>query len=409
MGLRYIRAGKLVDGTGSATISDGALLIDGERIAEVGPAAAVPCPEQAEQLEFPELTVMPGLVDCHVHLNNKGDGNPIVGREPGDDDLRLLQMSVGLQTALQNGITTLREAGAARRTAFSLKEALRRGIITGPRISVAGRPVTIVGGHAWPSGGEASGVDGVRTAIRQLCKEGADWIKIMGSGGGTPGTIPHRASFTAEEFNAAVDQAHALNRLTGSHVSGIEAIERALDASIDMLIHCAFYDTSGNYRFVPELAKRIADAGVWVNPTIHIRRVRIWRLERIAQERHLTEEEQRELDTQRKFHDERCDYFRGLMAAGVKQVAGSDSGYSYFRVGDFADEVEAMATEGMGAAAAVRAGTLDSAESMGLGREVGSLERGKYADLLLVDGDPTMDISALKRIGAVFSSGQRVR
>jgi imidazolonepropionase-like amidohydrolase len=409
MGLRYVRAGRLVDGTGAASIADGALLIDGERIVEVGPAAAVVCPEQAERLEFPEQTVMPGLVDCHTHVNNKGDGNPIVGREPQDDDLRVLQSAVGLRTALENGITTLRECGAARRTIFSVKEALRRGIITGPRISVAGRPITIIGGHGWASGGEASGVYGVRAAVRQLCKEGADWIKIMGTGGGTPGTIPHRASFTAEEMNAAVDQAHALNRLTGAHISGIEGIERALDAGIDMLIHCAFYDTKGNFKFLPDLAKRIADEGVWVNPTIHIRRVRIWRLERIAQERALTEEETAELETQRKFHFERCEYFRGLMAAGVRQVAGSDSGYSYFRVGDFADEVEAMATEGMGAAAAVRAGTLDSAESMGLGKDIGSLERGKYADLLLVDGDPTMDIGALKRVKAVFKGGQQAR
>ena len=409
MGLRYVRAGRLVDGTGSAPVVDGAVLIDGERIVDVGPAAAVPCPDQAERNEFPDLTLMPGLVDCHTHLNNRGDGNPIVGREPQDDDLRILQSAAGLQTALHNGITTLRENGAARHTMFSIKEALRRGIITGPRISIAGRPVTITGGHAWGSGGEADGVDGVRKAIRQLAKEGADWIKIMGTGGGTPGTLPNRASYTAEEMTAAVEQAHALNRLTGAHVSGVEGIERALAAGIDMLIHCAFYDTQGNFTFLPDLAKRIADAGVWVNPTIHIRRVRIWRLERIAQERALTEAETAELATQRKFHFERCEYFRGLMAAGVRQVAGSDSGYSYFRVGDFADEVEAMATEGMGAAAAVRAGTLDSADSMGLGHDVGSLEAGKYADLLLVDGDPTEDISALKRVGAVFAGGQQVR
>ena len=176
-----------------------------------------------------------------------------------------------------------------------------------------------------------------------------------------------------------------------------------------MLIHCAFYDTKGNFTFLPDLAKRIADAGVWVNPTIHIRRVRIWRLERISQERALTPEETAELETQRRFHFERCEYFRGLMAAGARQVAGSDSGYSYFLIGDFADEVEAMATEGMGAAAAVKAGTHDSAESMGLGKDVGSLEKGKYADLLLVDGDPTADISALKRVKAVYLGGNQVR
>jgi imidazolonepropionase-like amidohydrolase len=394
MPLRFIRAGRLVDGTGGPSIADGAVLVDGERIVEVGPAAAVTCPAEAERLDFPDLTLMPGLVDCHVHLNNRGDGNPIVGHEPEDDDLRLLQSAANAHIALQAGITTVRECGAARRTIFSIKEALRRGIIAGPRMSVAGRPVTTTGGHAWPSGGEADGVDGVRAAVRQLCKEGADWIKIMATG---------------DELTAAVDQAHALNRLTGAHVGSIEGIERALKAGLDMLIHCGFWDTEGRYSFRPDLAREIADRGVWVNPTLHIRRVRIWRLERLAQERQLTEAEVTELAMHQRLYDERCAYFRGLMDAGVRQVAGSDSGYSYYLVGDFADEVEAMAGQGMGACAAVRAATLDSAESIGLGREVGSLEIGKQADLLLTAGDPTVDISALKRVGAVFFAGQQVR
>src|SRR5258705_13313744 len=116
MGLRYLRAGRLVDGTGAASITDGALLIDGERIVEVGPAAAVPCPEGAEQLLFPDHTVMPGLVDVPVHINNAGDGTPIEGRDQAADDLRVLQSAVSLGWALDNGITTVREAGAARRT-----------------------------------------------------------------------------------------------------------------------------------------------------------------------------------------------------------------------------------------------------------------------------------------------------
>jgi imidazolonepropionase-like amidohydrolase len=409
MGLQYIRAARLVDGTGAASTADGAVLLDGERIVEVGPAAGVACPEQAERLEFPDLTLMPGLVDCHVHVNNRGDGMPIVGAAPEDDDLRVLQSAANLRIALQAGITTLRECGAARRTIFSVKEALRRGIIEGPRMSVAGRPVTITGGHAWPSGGEADGVDGVRREVRQLCKDGADWIKIMATGGGTPGTQPYRASFSVEEMTAAVDQAHTLNRLTGAHAGSIEGIERAMAAGIDMLIHCSFYDIHGRFCFRPDIAREIADRGIWVNPTLHIRRVRVWRLERLAEERPLTEEEASELATQQRFYEERSEYFRGLIQAGVRQVAGSDSGYSYFRVGDFADEVEAMSSQGMGPAAAIRAATLDSAESIGLGADIGSLEVGKYADLLLVAGDPTADIQALKRVAAVFLGGQRVR
>ncbi len=409
MGLQYIRAARLIDGTGAASIADGAVLVDGQRIAEVGSAAAVPCPEGAERLDFGDLTLMPGLVDCHVHINNRGDGNPIEGSAPEDDDLRVLQSAANARIALEAGITTLRECGAARRTIFSVKEALRRGIITGPRMSVAGRPVTITGGHAWFWGGEADGVDGVRREVRQLCKDGADWIKIMATGGGTPGTQPYRASYSIEELTAAVEQAHDLNRLTGAHAGSIEGIQRAIAAGIDMLIHCSFYEADGRFCFRPDIAREIADRGIWVNPTLHIRRVRVWRLERLAEERQLTEDEATELATQQRFYEERSEYFRGLMQAGVRQVAGSDSGYSYFRVGDFADEVEAMASQGMGPAAALRAATLDAAESIGLDSDVGSLEVGKYADLLLTKGDPISDVTALKRIGAVFLGGLRVR
>jgi imidazolonepropionase-like amidohydrolase len=409
MGMKYVRAGRLVDGKGGASIADGAVLIDGDRLVEVGPAAALTCPERAERFDFPDHTLMPGLVDCHVHLNDRGDGNPIEGMTPEADDLRLLQSAANAQITLQAGITTLRECGAARRTIFSIKEALRRGIISGPRMSVAGPPITMTGGHAWAWGGEADGVDGVRHAVRQLCKQGADWIKIMATGGGTPGTLPYRASYSVQELKAAVEQAHALNRLIGAHAGSVEGIERALEAGLDMLIHCGFWDTEGRYCFRQDLAREIADRGVWVNPTLHIRRVRIWRLERISEERPLTESEAVELAMHRKLYFDRCEYFRGLMQAGVRQVAGSDSGYSYYLVGDFADEVEAMATEGMGAAAAVRSATLDAAESIGLGSEVGSLDKGKQADLLLIDGDPTVDITALKRVHAVFLGGKRVR
>src|SRR5260221_11023648 len=112
MPLRYIRAGRLVDGKGGPSVADSAVLVDGERIVEVGPAAAVACPAEAERLDFPDLTLMPGLVDCHVHLNNRGDGNPIVGHQPEDDDLGPLQSAANAQTAPQRGLTHRAECGA---------------------------------------------------------------------------------------------------------------------------------------------------------------------------------------------------------------------------------------------------------------------------------------------------------
>src|SRR5687768_3728277 len=192
MSLTRITAGRLVDGTSAPPIADVAILIDGERIVAVGPAAQVPSPEGAETFDFPDKTLIPGLVDCHSHLNLPGDGTSIEGAAADGDDLALLRSAENARATLLSGVTTLRDNGAMNRTTFSIKEALRRKIITGPRLSISGRPITMTGGHCWPFGGQADGVDAVRQAVRQMIKDGADWIKMMATGGGTLNTMPYR-------------------------------------------------------------------------------------------------------------------------------------------------------------------------------------------------------------------------
>jgi imidazolonepropionase-like amidohydrolase len=221
--------------------------------------------------------------------------------------------------------------------------------------------------------------------------------------------MPYRPSYTAEELRAVVEEAHAADRLAAAHCSCTAGMVNALDAGVDMIIHGNFHDRDGNFAFDRDVAKRIADLGVWVNPTLHVNRVRMWRLERIAQERDLTETETADLALNRRRYRERQENMRGLMEAGVKLVAGSDSGWSYYAFGDFVHEIEAMASAGLGAGAAFQAATRVSAESMGMVRDVGSLEPGKLADVLVIDGDPTTDVSALSRVVAVWLGGQQIR
>jgi imidazolonepropionase-like amidohydrolase len=408
MTLRRIHVGRLLDGTAEAPLQDAAVLIDGERIVAVGRDAAVPCPESAERLDFGERTLLPGLVDCHSHLNLPGDGTSIEDAAALGDDLLVLQSAENARATLHSGVTTLRDNGACHTTTFAVREAIRRNIISGPRLSISGRPITMTGGHCWPFGGEADGVDGVRHAVRQMVKEGADWIKVMATGGGTLNTMPYRPSYTAAELRVVVDEAHAANRLAAAHCSCTAGMVNALDAGVDMIIHGNFHDPHGRFVFDKEVARRIADQGVWVNPTLHVNRVRLWRLERLAQERLLTDDETADLELQRRRYGERVENFQGLLAAGVRVVAGSDSGWSYYKFGGFIHEIEAMASAGLGASAALRSATLDSAESMGVAHDVGSLEVGKLADLLVVDGDPSVDTSALTRVKAVFLGGMPI-
>ena len=245
--------------------------------------------------------------------------------------------------------------------------------------------------------------------MRQLVKEGADWIKVMATGGGTLNTRPYQASYTVEELRAVVDEGHRANRLVGAHCTGTPGIANALDAGADMLIHGNFNNPDGTATLDLDLVKRMADRGVWLNPTVHIGRTRIWRFERISRERQLSDAEAAEFALVKERYAVRCEHMHQIVSAGVKIAAGSDCGWSYYRFGGFRHEIEALASCGMGNARALRAGTLDAAASMGLDRDVGSLEVGKLADLTIVDGDPLADLAALGAVEAVFLGGARVR
>jgi imidazolonepropionase-like amidohydrolase len=415
-----IEADWLVDGTGAAPVKNGAVLIDGERIIAAGAVGSFEKPADVEIISFPDRTLAPGLVDCHSHINMAGDKLTVEEVVAEGEAMMLFRSAQNCRTTIQTGVTTLSDNGAYGKTAFETKKAIAAGVIPGPRLFVCGRPLTMTGGHGWPMGGEADGEDGLRQAVRQLLREGADYIKVMASGGSTRNTPRCRASYTVSELKAVADEAHSWGRIAVAHATSNESISNSLDAGFDMLCHCSFYkpmpreaawprpasfgDAFGVYAYDPELTKRIVDQGVKIHPTMQCHRYGLQRLERCACERRLTEAESVELAARRQRYSERCDYFQRLLDAGVDLIAGSDAGWGS-PFGDFVGEIEAMIDAGMNTHDALLAATSRSARSMGIDRQVGSIEKGKLADILVVDGDPTMDISALRRIQSVFLGG----
>jgi imidazolonepropionase-like amidohydrolase len=404
----YVKVSLLVDGTGAPPLDDGAVLIRDGRLVEVGPSAGVARPDGAEVVQFDGQTLLPGLVDCHSHTTFRGDGSTIEETVEDPGELLVLLAAQNTQLALESGVTTLRDNGGRGTTTFAIREGIRRGYIQGPRLLISGRPITVNRGHCWPLGGQAEGADAVRRSVRELAEEGADWIKVMASGGGTKGTDPRQPSYTTEELKAVVQEAHAQDKLVGAHCSCTAAMIRLLDAGADMIIHANFYDSDGTYRFDPAVAARIADTGTWVNPTLHVCRSRIWRLRQLAETRGLTEGERAKLVDQERYWTELSDTFQRLRQAGVRLAAGSDSGWSYFSFGQFAHEVDAMVEAGAAPAEALASATRLSAEAIGVADQVGTLEVGKAADLLVVDGNPIEDIRALTRVVAVYKDGRRV-
>jgi imidazolonepropionase-like amidohydrolase len=406
-----LTADRVIDGTRAGRIDSAAVLLAGDEIRAIGRQADVRAPEGAavERRDYRDATIVPGLVDAHTHLVAPGDGTPgdDVAREP--DDILLLQAARNALTVLQSGVTTVRENGAKHRTAFALRDGIRRGLALGPRISICGRPITMTGGHMWYFGAEADGPWGVRVEVRRLLKEGADYIKIVASGGSTRGSNPYRASYTVEELRAITDEARRHGRLTAAHCNSTDSVANCLEAEVDMIIHCVFAEPDGRYEYRPELVDRLVAAGAWIQPTLHVARVGIQRLEQkrertgalLPQETALLERHQRMLER-------RVAATGKMVEAGARVGAGSDSPWGYYPPGEFVHELEMLSQAGLSNADALIAGTSGAAESMGVGDQAGCLAAGRPADILVVEGDPLRDLGALWKVLDVYLHGRRV-
>ena len=407
---KLIKAARVIDGLGGPPIERGAVLIQGDAIRAVGPEEEVVPPEGAhvEELVYEEKTALPGLVDCHVHMIGIGDGRKGDDLTLLPDEVLTLQAAKNARTHLYSGVTTVRDCGAKNRTTFMLRRAVEMGITPSPRLLLAGRPMAIIGGHLSYFGIEATGEVECRAAVRQLIKEGADFIKITATGGSTRTSFPLRPSFTVEEMTAICDEAHKFGKHAAAHCVSTQAIVNALDAGVDTVIHGYYNDTAGLLEDRPDVTERLARQGVFVNLTLHQGRQRSWDLEVKKDSEGLTDDEQVELDRTEAGFESAVAHGAKLRDGGVTLVCGSDAAWAHYRMGGFQDEVESHVRLGMSPMEAMVSATSDSARSCWAEDTVGSLEPGKAADVLVVDGDPSQDIGALKSVVDVFQGGEKV-
>ena len=406
-----LKAGRLFDGTGGPVIEQAAVLIQGTTVQAVGPEQEVRFPEGAggEVLEFPSATLLPGLIDCHTHTNMPGNGRRGEDVHVNDsDDLRLLRSVRNVGEALRTGVTTVCDCGGWHQTTFALKQGIQQGLVQGPRILAAGRPITITGGHCWFMGSEADGVDGVRHAARQLIKEGADFLKVMATGGSTQGTDPFRPAFSVGELQAIVEEGHRRNKLVTAHCRTNAAMWMVVDAGFDVIMHGWFTDPTGARVFDERLADHIAQHRVWVNPTLYITGSRIASLRAKRDSGQATIEEDAQLQRMEANHEQTLANAGRLVAAGVRMMAGSDCGWGVYPFGRFDLELQAMVRGGLSPAQALVAATSGNAEALGIGT-AGTVAAGKEADLLVVDGKPDADVADVAKVLAVFKAGSRVR
>jgi len=386
---------RLIDGVKNAPIENPVILIQGSKIVSVGQKedVTVPRTEDVNMLDYKDETLLPGLIDCHVHLCMSADDNPLARVYEDSDDIMLLRAANNAQVALKAGITTLRDCGCRNRVAFSTKEAIEKKIIKGPRLLLSGRPLTITGGHCFFLNGEADGVDGVRKAARQLMKEGADFLKIMASGGGmTPSTISKLPYYTVDELTAAADEAHRLGRKIAAHCHSTKSIENVLDANIDTIEHASFLAPDGQSKIEKSIAERIVASGTYVCPTIS------------AGRRPMRSEE----DKQRLQQQMQDSNFSRMLGMGVKLIAGTDAGVVMTTFDNYPLCLELAVAGGMNNMQAVQSGTSLAAEALGINGITGTIQPGKEADIIAVDGNPLEDISSLWNVAMVMKAGELV-
>jgi imidazolonepropionase-like amidohydrolase len=386
------RAARVFDGVSEHATEDGAVLVEDGRIASVGSVADLPAGVGITDLG--DATILPGLIDAHVHLVWSASAEPHEVVERESRALTALRCANNAALHLRAGVTTVRDLGATDGLSIDVARAVGLGVLRGPRVIAAGRAIAMTGGHGWFLGREADGAEAVRHAVRSELKAGATCIKLMASGGVYGhAEEPGSPQLTVEELRVAVEEAHKAGRRVAAHAYSIEAIGNALDAGVDSIEHGSFIDR--------DTAGRMRETGTYLVPTMSVYRAMSERGPELGAPEYIRRKTAEVLEASR-------EAFRLALEAGVPVAAGTDCGAPGHPHGTLPEEMMLMVESGASPIQALRFGTSAAADLLGLGDEVGSLEPGKRADLLAVDGDPTSEILALRDVRLVLRDGSGV-
>ncbi len=399
-----LKADRLIDGTGAEPLPKAALVIEKGRIAQITTQDRLHIApnEPVEIIEALDGSIMPGFIEMHSHMHCSSALDAYRHIMTESNEVFIMRAVNAVRAALSSGVTTMRDLGARNQVAFPIKKAIEDGIIPGPRLLVAGTPITTTGGHCNMFGTEADTAEEVVTAIRQQFKLGADCIKIMSTGGGfTPGTNVRAPQYPVETLKVAVRDAERLNLRVAAHCHATAGVRNCVEAGVHNLIHCSWLaeDPAQVYDYDPAVADQMAEKGLYVDPTLALRRLNQIRGRRVAADSGAFAAP-----------DRRFEILRDMWDRGVKFVTGMDSGMTNARFDDFAYIPEVMVDDmGISPMEAIVCATQTSAECLGIIKETGTLEVGKAADALIVNGNPAEDIRALHSVNTIVKQGQVVK
>lgn len=371
------------------------VLVDGASIAWVGAHARAPrAARSARALDGTDATLTPGLIDCHVHLQFDGADDFEAEAKTLTPALATLKAAANARRHLLRGVTTVRDLGGLDSISCDVGRAVDDGLIPGARVLAAGRALTITGGHGHnvAFGREVDGADAIRKAVREEIRGGALAIKVVATGGVlTPGIGATFTAFTPEELVAAVDEAHSWGRCVASHAIGAEGILNSVLAGVDSVEHCCYV--------TPRVAREMKSRGTFRSPTLVALRGIIDHDDVVPA---YAVEKARALEAEAKVSHRRA------IAARVRHVCGTDAGTPFNPHGGAPRELVQMVDWGMTPLEAMRSATANGADLLRL-PDVGTIEEGRVADLVLYDENPVEDIAATLRPRFVWKAGARLR
>jgi imidazolonepropionase-like amidohydrolase len=386
-----IRGVRIIDGLHDTVVESGAVLFDETGILQVEHQADAGLDADVV-IDGSGMTLLPGLMDCHVHLGMDCSPDPFRSMLFDTEATIALRAHQQGLAFLAHGITTVRNLGTRFNADISYRNAVEDGLIEGPRVYASGKPIVMTGGHGHVFAHEVDGVDEVRKAARAQLKAGADLLKVMATGGVlTKGTEPGATQLSEAELRCACQEAANASKTTACHAIGLEGIKNAIRAGVTTIEHGSYLDE--------EAIQLMKERGTYLVPTL----IAATCIVNHSTEDGLSEDMLRKANS---FLLEHRANFRKAVQAGVKIVAGTDAGTPFNFPGYLAEELQLMIEGGMTPMAAIQSATRISAECLNIAEQTGTVEVGKWADLLLVEGNPLEDILCLKNVRQVYKGGK---
>ncbi|MEU6674728.1 amidohydrolase family protein [Streptomyces sp. NPDC046925] len=393
MSQTLITAGRVLTGPGGRHVVDGAVLTEGADIVAVGARAEVEPLARgvAQWYALPGATVLPGLIDAHVHLVFDASKDPVAVLDAHSDTTLMAAMEERALQFLRSGVTTVRDLGDRGRLTLRLREAITASRVPGPRIVAATTPLTVKGGHCWFLGGEVEGESEIRALVRRNAELGADVIKVMATGGGLTrgGPATWQAQFSAPEIRVVVREARRAGLPVAAHAHGTEGIVAAVMAGVDTIEHCTWMNRKG-LGLREDVLDAIVAKGIRICPTVSPN----WRMLPMF------------------FGAERAkamfDQVRTMAERGARLIAGTDAGVQRAGCDGLAQSLGFYQHLGVAPDRVIDMATSEAADALHIGDHVGQLAAGYRADLIAVHGDPLKDVEALGDVRLIMANGTMV-